>query len=308
MGDRVKGANRANLNPNAGGTVQPRVRNPAPADVAGPRRKVVRRKGEREQSPAHSGGAAESHGLHLPGGPPESGMIDLAVAPNAGRPTYEELLRFHELHKGAAPAAVAPATLAAPDVPGPRAPTIPPVRTGDRTLERAGIPDTPLSRPTRLLGDPRAQASTLLDPINSYRELGAAEKSRISCIARHALRPTGMHTGARLGRAAGGQRNLSLGLQFICRAPWRAGRVRDPALWCLTRCEAVRIVLAPLRSATCWAICWQIVLFYFPLSSLAPVAPHVRQGLSCRGAACSNVPRLVAAASNLSPEFFFLPL
>ena len=136
MGDRVRAVKRGK--PNADGTVLPRVRNPEPADGARPeraRRKVARRKEERAKSAAASGGAAESHGLHLPGGPPEDGGLDLAVVPNAGpRPTYEELLRFHEFHtKGVAPAAVdRPAdTLAAPVVPGPpaTAPSLSPVRT-----------------------------------------------------------------------------------------------------------------------------------------------------------------------------------
>ena len=99
MGDRVRAVKRGK--PNADGTVLPRVRNPEPADGARPeraRRKVARRKEERAKSPAASGGAAESHGLHLPGGPPEDGGLDLAVVPNAGpRPTYEELLFIHTL-------------------------------------------------------------------------------------------------------------------------------------------------------------------------------------------------------------------
>ena len=128
MGDRLKAARRAK--PNAGGTVQPRVRDPRPADGAGrpersARRKVPRRN-EREQSPALSGGAAESHGLYLPEGPPEGARPDLAVVPNAGRqPTYEELYRFHELHtKAAALATVAgPAdVLTATVLPGPSPP------------------------------------------------------------------------------------------------------------------------------------------------------------------------------------------
>jgi hypothetical protein len=159
MGDRAKVAKRTKLNPNAGGAVQPRVRNPAPADGAGPepraRRKVARRKEGREPSPALSGGAAaESQGLHLPGGPPEDGGFDLAVVPNSGprRLSYEELLRFHELHtKGAAPGAVAPtAAPAALDLPVPQAatPSFSPVRATNPPTRGSGLfPDAFPDRP-----------------------------------------------------------------------------------------------------------------------------------------------------------------
>lgn len=127
------------MKPNAtNGDLQPRG-NPArlagEADEERARPKQRLKRPRTQKSPASSGGAAESHGLHPgPEGAANPPLRDLAAA----GPSVEDLLRCWEQQHGAQAAAahVAPALAAAnPAVLGPQGPP-PPVRPGPSLKSR----------------------------------------------------------------------------------------------------------------------------------------------------------------------------